>query len=153
MSPFATMTTLNIVLGILFIIGALLFLIPGAMATAGKLPGNNVIGLRLPEVRKNESTWVTAHRVVGPFALLAGVAMAIGAAFAFIAEGWVWVAPAVALIAAVAAFAVGGNYGTKAAKLADAALHEPDESAEEAPAPQVNLDALRRAAGKADGEE
>ena len=29
------MTTLNIVLGILFIIGALLFLIPGAMATAG----------------------------------------------------------------------------------------------------------------------
>ncbi|PAT15943.1 hypothetical protein CKJ84_00425 [Corynebacterium sp. NML 120412] len=147
------MTTLNIVLGILFIIGALLFLIPGAMATAGKLPGNNVIGLRLPEVRKNESTWVTAHRVVGPFALLAGVAMAIGAAFAFIAEGWVWVAPAVALIAAVAAFAVGGNYGTKAAKLADAALHEPDEPTEEAPAPQVNLDALRRAAGKADGEE
>ena len=53
----------------------------------------------------------------------------------------------------MAAFAVGGNYGTKAAKLADAALHEPDEPAEEVPAPQVNLDALRRAAGKADGEE
>ena len=34
------MTTLNVVLGVLFIIGALLFLVPGAMATAGKLPGN-----------------------------------------------------------------------------------------------------------------
>lgn len=147
------MTTLNVVLGILFIIGALLFLIPGAMATAGKLPGNNVIGLRLPEVRKNESTWVAAHRVVGPFAMLAGVAMAIGAAFAFIAQGWVWVAPAIALVAAVAAFAVGGNYGARAAKLSDAALQQPDEPVEEEPAPQVNLDALRRAAGKADGKE
>lgn len=147
------MTTLNVVLGVLFIIGALLFLVPGAMATAGKLPGNNFIGLRLPEVRKSEHTWIAAHRVVGPFALLAGVAMAIGAAFAFIAQGWVWVAPAIALIAAIAAFAVGGNYGARAAKLTDAALNHPDEPTETAPAPEVNLDALRRAAGKADGEQ
>ena len=109
MSPFATMTTLNVVLGILFLLVAVFFLVTGGMATAGKLPGNAVIGLRVPEVRKSESTWVQAHRVVGPFWVLTGLALAIGAAFAFIAHGWVWIAPVIALVAAIIALSVGGN--------------------------------------------
>ena len=50
------MTTLNIVIGILFLIGAAVFTAIGVSAAAGKLPGNSVIGLRVPEVRKHEST-------------------------------------------------------------------------------------------------
>lgn len=151
MSPFATMTTLNVVVGILFIIGAVVFIVLGGVAAAGKLPGNDIIGLRVPEVRKDESIWVQAHRVLGPFWILAGVALAMGAAFAFIASGWVWVAPVIALVAAVVALSVGGNFGARAAALVDAARDanpEPETPAE--PAPQVDLDALRRAAGKAD---
>lgn len=150
MSPFATMTTLNVVLGIVFLLAAVFFLVTGGMATAGKLPGNAVIGLRVPEVRKNESTWVQAHRVVGPFWVLTGLAMAIGAAFAFIAHGWVWVAPVVALVAAIIALSVGGNFGARAALLVDAAQNS--TTAEPAPSPAVDLDALRNAASKADGE-
>lgn len=151
MSPFATMTTLNVVVGILFIIGAVVFIVLGGVAAAGKLPGNNIIGLRVPEVRKDESIWVQAHRVLGPFWILAGVALAMGAAFAFIASGWVWVAPVIALVAAVVALSVGGNFGARAAALVDAARDtNPEPEAPAEPAPQVDLDALRRAAGKAD---
>lgn len=145
------MTTLNIVIGILFLVGAAVFTAIGISAAAGKLPGNSVIGLRVPEVRKHESTWVQAHKVVGPFWILAGVALAMGAAFAFIASGWVWVAPVIALVAAVVALSVGGNFGARAAALVDAARDaNPEPEAPAEPAPQVDLDALRRAAGKAD---
>lgn len=146
------MTTLNVVLGILFILAAVAFIAIGAVAAAGKLPGNSVVGLRVPEVRKHESTWVQAHKVVGPFWILTGVALAIGAAFSFIAHGWVWVAPVIALVAAVVSLSVGGNFGARAAALVDDAIQAQESEKETAtPAqPQVNLDALRRAAGKAD---
>lgn len=144
------MTTLNTVLGIIFIVGALFFIITGAMATAGKLPGNKTIGLRVPEVRKNESTWVQAHKVVGPFWILTGVALAFAAAFAFIAHGWLWLAPSIAVVAAVVSLSVGGNFGARAAALVDAALDTPDPQPQAPAAPAVDVDALRRAAGHAD---
>ncbi len=154
MSPLDSMTTLNLVLGIIFLAGALCFIVLGAVATAGKLPGNATVGLRVPEVRKHESTWVQAHRVVGPFWILTGVALAIAAAFAFIAQGWVWVAPAIAVVAAVIALSVGGNFGARAAALVDAALEAKSQdeaaAARAESAPAVDLDALRRAAGQAD---
>lgn len=155
MSPLATMTTLNAVLGTIFIVLALVFLIVGAMATAGKLPGNNVVGLRVPEVRKNESTWRQAHRVVGPFWILTGVGLALAAAFAFIASGWLWIAPVIAVVASVVALSVGGNFGARAALLVDDALSSTDTSSEEsaaAGAPAVDLGALRNAATQADNK-
>lgn len=164
MSPFSNMTTLNVALGVVFLVVALVFIIIGAAATAGKLPGNKVIGLRVQEVRANEATWVRAHRVVGPFWILAGVALAMGGAFALIAHGWVWVAPAIAVLAAGASLAVGGNFGAKTAALVDASLHtqshnQPAGAAHaagaagtetEAAPPAVDLDAVRKAAGSAD---
>ena len=147
------MSTLNAVLGTIFLVLALILIVLGAVATAGKLPGNNIIGLRVPEVRKNESTWVQAHRVVGPFWILAGVGLAIAGAFAFIAQGWMWVAPVIALVAAVVALSVGGNFGARAAALVDASLNatdNPTTATGGVTAPEVNLDALRRAASKAD---
>lgn len=148
------MTTLNLVIGIIFLIAAVCFIVLGAIATAGKLPGNKTIGLRVPEVRKNESTWVQAHKVVGPFWILTGVALGLGAAFAFIAQGWGWIAPAIAAVAAVVSLSVGGNFGARAAALVDATIQaqsQEETAAEEtAAAPAVDLESLRRAAGHAD---
>lgn len=145
------MTTLNMVLTIIFLIAAVAFIVLGAVALAGKLPGNSVIGLHVPEVRKNEQTWVQAHRAVGPFWILTGVALAFGGAFSAIASGWLWIAPAVAVLAALFALSLAGNFGARTASLVDASLNaESDTPA--APAPAVDLDALRRAAGEADGQ-
>ncbi|WP_246814933.1 SdpI family protein [Corynebacterium sp. HMSC08D02] len=126
-------------------------LILGVLATAGKLPGNGVIGLRVPEVRKHESTWRQAHRVTGPFWVLAAVAFAIGAAFAFIAYGWMWILVAVAVVAGFVSISVGGNFGARAAALVDAALDASDSDSSDEPA--VDLGALRKAAGKADEQQ
>ena len=109
MSPFENMSTLNVVVGIIFILLTLLLLIPGAMASLGNLPGNKWFGLHVPAVRKDRAIWDQAHRVAGPFWVLAAVALAFGAAFSFIASGWMWVLPAVALVAAVVAASLGGK--------------------------------------------
>ena len=90
MSPFENMSTLNVVVGIVFIVLTLLLLIPGALASTGKLPGNKWFGLHVPAVRKDRGIWDQAHKVAGPFWVLAGVALAFGAAFAFISSGWMW---------------------------------------------------------------
>lgn len=148
MSPFATMTTLNIVTGIIFLVLSLVLLVPGIMATAEKLPGNAYVGLHVPAVRKNESVWRQAHKVAGPFWILAAVALAFGAAFAFIARGWVWVFPVLAFVFALIAASMGGNFGARAAVAVEEAQQQADD--EPAPKPQVNLDALRKAAGQAD---
>lgn len=138
--------TLGVILGITLIVAALILIIPGALATAGRLPGNSVVGLRVPEVRKDEEIWLKAHKVTGPYLILGGIALAFGAAFAFIASGWSWVAPVIAVIAAVASVSVGGNTGARAAKLFDDARSTP----EPAPTPEVDLTAVRDAAKKAD---
>ena len=135
----------GVVIGVVFIVFALALLIPGVLAALGKLPGNNVVGLHVPEVRKDEEVWVQAHKVAGPYLILGGLALAFGAAFAFIADGWLWAGPVVLAIIAVAAVAAAGNQGARAAKL----FTEAKENAPE-PAPQVDLGALRNAARRAD---
>ena len=149
--PFSDTSSINTIIGILLIVFTVALLIPGILATAGKLPGNGVIGLRVPEVRKHESTWRQAHRVTGPFWVLAAVAFAIGAAFAFIAYGWMWILVAVAVIAGFVSISVGGNFGARAAALVDAALDASDSDSSDEPA--VDLGALRKAAGKADEQQ
>lgn len=149
MSPFSNMSTLNIVIGTVCALLALIMLVPGILATAEKLPGNKYIGLHVPAVRKNESVWRQAHKVAGPFWILSAVALAFGTAFAFIAQGWVWVFPVLAIIFAVIAASIGGNFGARAAVAVEQAQNEPAPQPENA-APQVNLEALRRAAGRAD---
>ncbi|WJY69125.1 SdpI family protein [Corynebacterium auris] len=139
------MSALNLLVGFVMVLAALFLIVPGALAAAGKLPGNPWFGLRVAEVRKDRATWDRAHKVAGPIWIFGGVALAFGAAFAFIANGWLWIAPIVLAIIAVIAFSIGGNVGARAATLTDA-----PELAE--PAPQVDLDALRRAAGRADEE-
>ena len=92
MSPFENMSTLNVVVGIVFIVLTLLLLIPGALASTGKLPGNKWFGLHVPAC------------------LL---------------------------------------YTSDAA----AAVEQAREKQAEEPKPAVNIDALRRAAGRADEQK
>ena len=139
----------GVVIGVVFIVFALALLIPGLLAALGRLPGNNVMGLHVPEVRKDEEIWVQAHKVVGPYLILGGLALAFGAAFAFIAEGWLWAGPIVLAIIAVAAIAAAGNQGARAARVFSQAK-EDEAEADSEPAPQVDLGALRNAARRAD---
>lgn len=148
MSPFANMSTPNVVIGIVFAVLTLALFIPGALATAGKLPGNKWVGLHVPAVRKDQGIWDQAHKGAGPFWLLAALALAFGAAFSFIASGWMWVLPVVALVAAVVAASVGGNFGARAATMVEKAREEEPEPEK----PAVNIDALRRAAGQVDNK-
>ena len=143
--------TAGAIIGIIFIVCALALLVPGALATAGRLPGNSIVGLRVPEVRKDEGIWVQAHRVVGPYLIFGGAALAFGAAFSFIASGWLWLAPVLLAVLAVVACALGGNMGARAARLIDDARNaDATNSTDATPAPAVNLDALRNAAREAD---
>lgn len=142
----------GVAIGVVFIVFALALLIPGLLAALGRLPGNNVVGLHVPEVRKDEEIWVQAHKVAGPYLILGGLALAFGAAFAFIADGWLWAGPVVLALVGIAAVAAAGNQGARAAKLF-AQAKDAETGAEAAtahPAPQVDLGALRNAARRAD---
>lgn len=139
----------GVVIGVVFIVFALALLIPGLLAALGRLPGNNVVGLHVAEVRKDEEIWIQAHKVAGPYLILGGLALAFGSAFAFIANGWLWAVPVVLAVVAVAAGAAAGNQGARAARLFTEA-RENQAGADAAPAPQVDLGALRNAARQAD---
>lgn len=143
----------GVVIGVVFIVFAIALLIPGVLAALGRLPGNNVVGLHVPEVRKDEEIWFQAHKVTGPYLILGGLALAFGAAFSFIADGWLWAGPLILALIAVAAVAAAGNQGARAAKLFAQAKQNDAQNAAEAtqPAPQVDVGALRNAARRADG--
>lgn len=139
----------GVVIGVVFIVFALALLIPGLLAALGRLPGNNVVGLHVPEVRNDEEIWIQAHKVAGPYLILGGLALAFGSAFAFIANGWLWAVPVILAVVAVASVAAAGNQGARAARLFTEAKENQAE-ADAAPAPQVDLGALRNAARQAD---
>ncbi|MDO5032215.1 SdpI family protein [Corynebacterium sp.] len=150
--------------GILFFILAFILLVVGGLATARKLPGNNVVGLRLVEIRKTKEAWDNAHAVAGPFWLLGGVALVFGGLVALRASGWMWLIPVVTFIVAVLALSIGSNMGARAAYLWDQAHQEEEGCGEscncgdggcgsgeaDTPAPAVDLDALRKAAEESD---
>lgn len=141
----------GVIIGVVFIVFAIALLIPGVLAALGRLPGNNVVGLHVPEVRKDEEIWVQAHKVTGPYLILGGLALAFGAAFSFIANGWLWAGPVILALIAIAAIAAAGNQGARAAKLfAQAKANDAEASPAAQPAPQVDLGALRNAARQAD---
>lgn len=142
--------TANYVVGIIFLVIALLLLGFGGAAASKRLPGNKFVGLHVAEVRESKEIWDAAHQVTGYYVILASVAMAFGAAFAFIADGWLWLGPAIGAVAALVSISVGANLGAKTASL----LKHNEQAAQEDPAPKasptVDTDALRRAAFRAD---
>ena len=148
--------------GIIMLIVAALLLIVGGLAATGHLPGNNMIGLRLIEIRKSRAAWDNAHKVAGLFWVLSGVALLFGGIVALNASGWMWLLPAAMVIVSILARSVGSNMGSRAAYLFDQA-HKEDEgcgdscncgdscdSGSDTPAVEVNLGALRQAAENLD---
>ena len=151
--------------GIIMLIVSALLLIVGGLAAAGKLPGNNVIGLRLIEIRKSRAAWDNAHKVAGPFWVLSGVSLFFGGIVALNASGWMWLIPAAMTAVSLLALSVGSNLGSRAAYLFDQAHSEeegcgdscncggdsctPAGEAKQQP-PEIDLDSLRKAAEESD---
>lgn len=142
-----------IVFGTILAILAAALLIIGGLAAARKLPGNSFVGIRVAEVRKSREIWDAAHRVAGLYWLVGGVALVFGALVAFRADGWMWLIPAATVVVALIAVGAGANAGARVAAVIDVAdeLEKKDQPA--APAPRVDLDALRRAASQADRQK
>lgn len=149
------------VIGVILLVLAVGLLLVGALAVGKKLPGNQAVGLRVPEVRKSREAWDAAHSVAGPFWIIAGVALLFGGLISFIASGWFWVLPVVTVVVAVVAVSVGANAGARMAVLFDKQVAETSGGCgencncgsgghSETPAPEVDVDALRRAANAAD---
>ena len=90
-----------IVLTILLVILALVVLTVGLLGFIEKLPGNGVVGLRIPEVRKSSENWVLAHKIAGPAWMGAGAAL-LGAALLTTGIGvWMWLVFALLIVGAL----------------------------------------------------
>lgn len=146
-------------IAIIFFTLAAIFLIVGGLATARKLPGNSVVGLRLVEIRKTKEAWDNAHAIAGPFWMLAGVSLLFGGVVAISAHGWMWTIPALTFVISILALSIGSNMGSRAAFLWDEA-HKAEEGCGDScncgddgcgsTEPEVDLGALRKAAEQAD---
>lgn len=90
-----------IVLTILLVILALAVLTVGLLGFMEKLPGNGVVGLRIPEVRKSPENWVLAHKIAGPAWMGAGAALLGAALLTTGIGGWMWLVFALLIVGAL----------------------------------------------------
>lgn len=150
---------MSVIIGVILLVLALFLLVVGTLAATRRLPGNAIIGIRVPEVRKSEEVWVSSHAMAGPLWLFSGVALVFGALISFVASGWLWVLPAVTVVVAIVGLATGANIGARTATVLDAQNKDEADgcsgcSAEggcgcgggEATAPEVDLGAVLKAA-------
>lgn len=153
---------MSVLIGVILLVLALFLLVVGALAVTRRLPGNSVIGIRVPEVRKSRETWEGAHRMAGPLWVFSGVVLVFGALISFISSGWMWVLPAVTVLVAVVGVASGANIGARTATVLEAQRRKEEGAGgcsgcsaeggcgcgggDAAPAPEVDLDAVMRAA-------
>ncbi|WP_293818379.1 SdpI family protein [uncultured Corynebacterium sp.] len=109
-----------IVLTVVLVIVGLAFFISGLLGAVGKLPGNPVVGLRVPEVRKSAELWDTAHRIVGPAWMGAGAAFIGAALITLKVSGWMWLIFALLLVGAVFLIGLGSALGAHTVARLDA---------------------------------
>lgn len=102
---------------VFFVLGALL-VIGGALALAGRLPGNSFFGVRTPETRVSPEAWRLANRTAGVGFLAAGLSLVAGA-FCLLTAGGVlgWVLAVFGAVFAVGMMAYGGLMGAKTAAI------------------------------------
>ncbi|WJY93453.1 hypothetical protein CFAEC_13340 [Corynebacterium faecale] len=124
------MTVIGIILGSLFGILAVLLIVAGALAWTAKLPGNPVIGIRVPEVRKSQELWDMAHRVAGPLWVLSGVAWAIAALMSFAATGWMWLVVGLGVVGGLTFLGMGAGMGAHTVAMVDAKRKAQGESSD-----------------------
>lgn len=145
------------VIGVILLVLAAALLILGGLGWSQKLPGNGIIGIRVPEVRKSKDVWDAAHRVAGPLWLVGGVALLLGALVAFTAAGWMWLIVVLTVLAALVLLGMGANAGARAAAILDARAETESGCSScgdggscgcgghSEPAPEIDFEALRRA--------
>ena len=104
---------------ILAVLGVLIFAV-GLAATVGKLPGNPVVGLRIPEVRKSQELWTIAHKIAGPAWIGAGVALLLAALVSLRAETLLWLIVALLVIGCVVLMGMGAGLAAHAVARIDA---------------------------------
>lgn len=110
---------MTIVATILIFLG-LIQLAIGVAGWTGRLPGNPYVGIRVPEVRKSQELWDTAHRIAGPFWSLAGLTLAAAGALTLNAEGWAWGLVVVAILATLVFIGMGAGMAAHTVALIDA---------------------------------
>ncbi len=152
------------VIGVILLVLAAALLVLGGLAWAQKLPGNGIVGIRVPEVRKSEDVWKAAHRVAGPLWVVGGVALALGGLVAIPATGWMWLIVALTVLAALVLLGMGATAGARTAAILDVRAEAESGGCSSCsngggcgcgghdarPAPQVDLEAARRAAEASD---
>ena len=116
------MTTLTamIVFAVLLLVLAVFTTVVGVLAWRMKLPGNGVIGIRVPEVRKSKEYWDTAHSIAGPLWTLAGIALMFGGFLAFNATGGMWFLVVVTVVAWLVFLGMGAGMAAHTVALMDA---------------------------------
>lgn len=97
----------------------------GVLAMAGRLPGNDVLGVRTPETRTSPEAWEVANRAAGPAFLGSGLALLLGTVALPLVGGWVGgIVVVVAVVISFALLNVAGIAGARAAAIWDDA--QPD---------------------------
>lgn len=154
-----------LIIGVLLLVIALCQTVVGVLAWGKKLPGNPYVGLRVPQVRTSQEAWDAAHRIAGPLWTAGGLTLLMGGVLALTAHGWMWLLVLAAVVLWLLFLGTGAGTAAKAASLFETAdddaeggccsegtpAPEAQQPADAAPAPQVDLDALRRAAHNSNG--
>ena len=94
----------------------------GLLALTGRLPGNDVLGVRTPETRRSPEAWKLANRAAGPAFLGSGLVLLLGTLALGLIGGWIGVlVVVVAVVIALALLNVAGVAGARAAAIWQAA--------------------------------
>ena len=109
-----------IVLTVILAVLGVLILAVGVAGAAGVLPGNPVVGLRIPEVRKSKEMWTIGHKIAGPAWIGAGVALILAGVVAANAGGFLWLIVALLVIGAVVLWGMGAGLAAHALANLDA---------------------------------
>lgn len=121
-----------IVLTIILAILGLAVLAVGFLALTGKLPGNSVVGLRIPEVRKSEDNWVMGHKIAGPAWIGSGAVLLGAALLSTKVAGWMWLVLALLIVGAVFLLGLGAALAAHTLARVDAQRLQAEAAAEDA---------------------
>ncbi|MFV8382166.1 SdpI family protein [Corynebacterium hindlerae] len=139
------------IISIVVLVLAVLAMAVGMLAWTRHLPGNSLVGLKVPEVRKSKETWDVAHAVAAPMWTAAGVSMLFGGLVALrlsTLPGLIFLI--VTVFVALVFLGIGANLGAKAAYLMDRQDEGCGDSCgcgSEEEKPEVDVAALRKAMG------
>lgn len=112
------MNAVLVVVSVLLVVLALVVGGTGLLALTGRLPGNDVLGVRTPETRRSPEAWELANRAAGPAFLGSGLVLLLGTLAQGLIGGWIGgVVVVVAVAIALALLNLAGIAGARAAAI------------------------------------